>query len=614
MTLNGDGTYHIVERQVVAFEDGPFTFAFSSISLAESEGVENISVSEERDGQVVEYSEESSGDPETYELEQISSEIRLTWFMPSTTDQQRTFVVEYDVIGALRVYDTETGVRQQIWWTGINEDVTDVAAVDFGSISIELPQAVSNLSDVVLDGPGSDDVEEHTEDGRVFTWTMEDLGEGDTLWGRVEFPAMVNATAPAWQESVDEQRLREQDREGRDSLLRLMMAGAGLLAVTAGGVGLYGLWYTRGRDPGVGELASYLSEPPDDLPPGAAGALVDEVVNERDIVATLVDLGRRGVLNIKEETEGTLFKRRDYKIELKEPTATLRPFEQTFVTAILGNAEPGASADLGDAKASFNSKVSSIKNQMYEELVKRGYFPVSPQTTRSRYQGVASTVLIGGAVLLAILGKWVFGISGWVVLPIAALAIVFIALYQISKFMPRKTLPGAESAAKWRAFKRYLADLDQNRATEGSGELFEKYLPYAVAFGLEESWVSKFAEAGAPAPEWYGGFGGTGDWWGPESRRYPRRRGTGWGGWVGFPSGTGGGASGGDFDFPDMPSPQEASDRGAKSLQSLSGGLMDLFNVAGSAFQSFGGGGRHGGFSGGGRSFGGGGFGGGGGG
>ena len=171
---------------------------------------------------------------------------------------------------ALRVYDTETGVRQQIWWTGINEDVTDVATVDFGSISIELPQAVPNLSDVVLDGPGSDDVEEHTEDGRVFTWTMENMGEGDTLWGRVEFPAMVNATAPAWQESVDEQRLREQDRESRDALRRLMMAGAGLLALTAGGVGVYGLWYMRGRDPGIGEVASYLSEPPDDLPPGAA--------------------------------------------------------------------------------------------------------------------------------------------------------------------------------------------------------------------------------------------------------------------------------------------------------------------------------------------------------
>ncbi len=61
--------------------------------------------------------------------------------------------------------------------------------------------------------------------------------------------------------------------------------------------------------------------------------------------------------------------------------------------------------------------------------------------------------------------------------------------------------------------------------------------------------------------------------------------------------------------MPGMPDFQGASDRGAKSLQSASGGLMDLLDLAGSAFEAFSssGGGRHGGFSGGGRSFGGGG-------
>jgi hypothetical protein len=295
----------------------------------------------------------------------------------------------------------------------------------------------------------------------------------------------------------------------------------------------------------------------------------------------------------------------------------LRPFEKAFVNAIMGSNEVGAKVQLGEAKSRFGRKVDTIKSQMYEELVKRGYFPVSPQSTRSKYQGFASFALIGGAVLLAIFGGRILGISGWIILPIVAIAIILGALYVTAKYMPRKTLSGAESAAKWRAFKQYLADLDENRATEGAGELFEKYLPYAVAFGLERSWVNRFAEAGAPAPEWYGGSGG-GGWLDSDMRRYPRRRGSAWGGWVGFPSGTGGaggGAGGGSIDMPDLPSPQEASDRGAQSLQSLSGGLFGLFDLAGSAFESFGSsGGRHGGFSGGGRSFGGGGGGGGGGG
>jgi hypothetical protein len=610
LTLNEDATFHVVERQVVDFEGGPFSYAFAEIPLTRVDEITNVRVSEERSGRAVEYDRSRSNDAETFELEQDSQALIITWYMPRTSDEQRTFLLEYDVAGGLRVYDTAEGQRQQIWWTAIDSEVSELAPIAAASFTVELPQPVDPAT-IVLDGPGSADPAEHTTDNRVFTWSRENLSGGDALEARIEFPALVSATAPAWQQADDEQRLREQDRESREALLRLMMAAAALLALTVGGVGLYGGWYFRGRDPAVGAVASYLSEPPDDLPPGAAGALVDEVVNERDIVATLVDLGKRGVLNITEKTEGSILKRRDYTITLKDTSIALQPFERDFIEAIMGSTEPGTTVQLSDARERFGRKVESIRTKMYQELVTRGYFPISPESTRSRYRGIARTGLIIGVILLAVVGGRLIGISGWIILPFAAVAIMLVALYQVARFMPRKTFSGAETAAKWRAFKRYLADLDENRATEGSSELFEKYLPYAVAFGLEHSWVSTFANAGAPAPEWYGG-GDSGGWLDPEMRRYPRRE-SSWGGWV-VPSG--GGSSdrpgGGPLDLPDIPGPQEASDRGAKSLQSLSGGLFDLFDVAGSVFEAFGsGGGRHGGFSGGGRSFGGGGFGGG---
>ena len=36
------------------------------------------------------------------------------------------------------------------------------------------------------------------------------------------------------------------------------------------------MWHTRGRDVAVPLVADYLSEPPDDLPAGVVGTLVDE--------------------------------------------------------------------------------------------------------------------------------------------------------------------------------------------------------------------------------------------------------------------------------------------------------------------------------------------------
>lgn len=619
VTLREDGSFHVVERQVVNFEGGPFSNAFADLRLGRVEDITNVSISEERGSEIVSYTRDRSSDPESFTIRQSTSALEVRWFMPRTFNEQRTFVLEYDVIGGMRVYADEAGqARQQIWWIAIGEEVTEVAPVRDATLTIELPTAV-DLANVVIDGPGSREPAEHSADGQTFTWSASDLDSGNSLEGRVEFPAIVEATAPAWQAQDDETRLREQERDSRGALLTLLMAAAGLLTLTAGGVGLLGLWYTQGRDPGVGAVASYLSEPPDDLPPGAAGALVDELVNERDIVATLVDLGRRGVLKIEESSDDSLFGGRGFTIELRDHKEQLNPFESAFVTAIMGGVTPGTSVDLGAAKSRFSRQVETIKSHMYEELVKRGYFPVSPESTRSKYRKGTMSILVGGGVLLGIFGNRLFGISGWIIFPVIAVVIMAIAAYQVAAHMPRKSLAGAESAAKWRAFKRYLDELDQDRATAGASELFQKYLPYALAFGIERSWVHKFAAAGAPAPEWYGGFGGGGGWFdGGMTVPSGRRRNSWGGGWVGFPStgygGEGGSRdSGGGFDVPGLPDIQGASDRGSRSLQSASGGLMDLLDLAGAAFEAFGGsgGGRHGGFSGGGRSFGGGGGGGG---
>ena len=615
LTLREDGSFHVVERQVVDFDGGPFSYAFADLQLARVEDISNVAVSEQRGSEVVQYTQARSEEPETYTVRQTNLALNVRWYMPRTVNQQRTFILEYDVIGGLRVYANEAGEpRQQIWWIAIGEEVTEIAPVESASFTIELPTAV-DLSTVVLDGPGSREPADHTSDGQMFTWSVSDLDSGESLEARLEFPAIVDADVPAWQTEDDERRERELERDSRDALLTLMMVGAGLLTLTAGGVGLLGFWYVQGRDPGVGEVASYLSAPPDDLPPGAAGALVDEEVNEHDIVATLVDLGKRGVLKITESADGRLFGGRGFTIEMLGHDEELRPFEQAFVAAIMGgDAKPGSKVDLGAAKSRFSSKVETIRSQMYDELVKRGYFPVSPETTRSSYRGKIKVAFVILTVGLFVIGGRLIDISGWVTVPLAAIALFLTAFYQLAQHMPRKTVAGAEGAAKWRAFKRYLDDLDGDQATEGASEIFQKYLPYAVAFGLERSWVRKFAAAGAPAPEWYGGFGGGsgGSWWDGGTRvpRGPRR--TSWGGgWIGTPPSTygGSGGGGGGFDMPGFPDLQSASDRGAESLQGASGGLMDLLDLAGSAFEAFSssGGGRHGGFSGGGRSFGGGG-------
>jgi uncharacterized membrane protein YgcG len=211
-------------------------------------------------------------------------------------------------------------------------------------------------------------------------------------------------------------------------------------------------------------------------------------------------------------------------------------------------------------------------------------------------------------------GFFIFGAIGTfaplVLVPLFAAVVIGLILIAVGGAMPRKTQAGAEAAAKWLAFRRYLDEIEHYDNVENAKTIFNRYLPYAVAFGLERSWVNKFASVGAPAPTWYGPYGDTGFPRGRTTRsgRYPRSgRGP-----VIIPGG-GTGGSDGDFDMPDL---QEMSDFSGHSLQGMSDGLFDLFNEAAKAFTSVNSGGKGGGSfrSGGFGGFSGGGFGGGGGG
>jgi uncharacterized membrane protein len=88
-------------------------------------------------------------------------------------------------------------------------------------------------------------------------------------------------------------------------------------------------------------------------------------------------------------------------------------------------------------------------------------------------------------------------------IPVVVLAILAVILVVISSRMPKKTQKGAEEAAKFKAFRTYLADIDKYENIDAKNDIFQKYLPYAIAFGLEEDYTRKFAAAGSATPSWY---------------------------------------------------------------------------------------------------------------
>lgn len=297
------------------------------------------------------------------------------------------------------------------------------------------------------------------------------------------------------------------DVGGVRAILDLLFLALALLLLVGGLVGVLALWYLRGRDPHTGLVAHVLPEPPDDLPPGAVGTLLDERADHHDVVATLVDLGHRRVLEIAELPSGRrLLGRagRDFGLAFSRGGTALAPFEARLLGALFGGRpNPGERVRLSAAKARFDEAQPEIRDLLYRELVARRYFRRSPEATRRAWRRLGGALVVaavvGGVGLTVALGglAWIPGVAG---------ALLGGVLVWGSGSLPRKTRRGSEAAARWRAFRRYLAEIDRysrDAGVEQAGEVFDRYLPYAVAFGLERDWLRKFGGVRASAPNWY---------------------------------------------------------------------------------------------------------------
>lgn len=580
--INQDGTFRVTEDQEISFDNGFFSQGFAVIPLGRIEEISNVQLAE--DGRA--YDRASvGGQPGTYTISQFGGELEILWWFGSAVGPEvRHFTLSYDIAGGLRVYTNDNPPNNQIWWRAIDEDFT--ADITSSTITINLPTAIDPAdltAEVYTRGYNSEDVVIQQIDGDTVVFQAANIDQGDAIEPRVVFPQVTTAVEPSWQARDDEQRAREERLEPYRALANILFLGAGLMLAVGGPVALYGIWHSYGRDTEVEIPIDILREPPDDLPPGAVGTLIDERADIHDLVATMVDLAKRDIIHIEEDNSEVLgiTTSRDWKITKIGSFSDLSPAEKALAQALFGSK---SEVNLKDIRQSFGRQQGKVRKAFYNELVKRGYFPHNPESVRNGWR-IGGFILFG---LVAFLGFLIWDSVGnfapFALAVLIGLGIVALTIIIASRWMPRKTPKGAEAAARWIAFRRYLEQIEQYGDLEEAQDIFEKYLPYAIAFGIEKSWVRKFARVNTPAPRWYG-------------PRYGRGRRP-----VIVNSG------GGGFDTPGMPSLDDMSGGLSGSLQSMSDGLFGMFNQASSSFRPYSSssGSSGGGFSGGG-SFGGGG-------
>ena len=595
IAIQANGDFRVTESQDVNFLGGPYKKASRNIGLANTQEVKDAIISE--DGRAYTLAQNATAQsPNTYTTRSNSSALTIEWYFPSTSGQVRRFSVAYTVVGGLRI-NPDLDVLD---WVALRQDLPASALAS--TTTVRLPQAI-DTAQFRLDSQGAS-AQRTVVDGRTVQFVTGGVSRGAGLEVKVSFPhGLVSAAPPPWQAAFDQQRRDQERRQSYQDLANLILGVLGILVLVGGGLLLYMLWYLRGRDPHVGLVADYLREPPSDAGPGVAGTLLDEKADLQDVLATLTELGRKGAIHIGEVAPSAgSWGRADFLIERREANIPLSNVEQAMLDTVLPNG--AIRMRLSEVKGGITGSLTRFGNALYDEVVQRGYFMVSPERTRQRYRRLGTTFAVL-AVAVAIGAFCVAGSTlGALIFPAIGLVIIGLALRGMARAMPVKTRLGADEAAKWGAFRRYLANLEKYENLAEARGRFEQYLPYATAFGLDQSFIQKFASVATPVPTWYGGGGidgpviiGTGGYYGPGPGH------TGAGGYAGPMSAGGGGDGGGGGG---MPSLDDLSDRGGGGLQSMSDGLAGMLSSAADIFGG-GGGGSDGGWSGGGGGFGGGG-------
>lgn len=272
-------------------------------------------------------------------------------------------------------------------------------------------------------------------------------------------------------------------------------------------IGMIFLWHKKGRDDKTFKdtvMPHYT--PPQGLLPTETGTLLDEKMDPRDLTATIIDFAIKGFIKINEtETKGILGfgKTTEYELELIKPYETKHEYEKLILENIFTLNEAGQKKKISDLKEKFYKTIPKVEKSIMENLVKEGYFPASPSKIRKTYISIGMAIIFisiffGNTIIVAV--KPETGILFTVNMILSGLAITF-----IGRKMPKKTAKGSETYYQLKGLYEYIntAEKDRMKFQEENNILFEKLLPYAMAFGLIKKWSNAFEGILKTPPTWY---------------------------------------------------------------------------------------------------------------
>jgi uncharacterized membrane protein YgcG len=443
------------------------------------------------------------GTPDDVETNEENGNFVIRIGDPDTTITGRhTYEIIYRVQGAMNGF----AHHDELFWNAIGDQWEQ----DIGRMNVRVSGPADIARIACFQGPFGSTVScsrsEITKNGDAV-FEQSNLPAFRAMSVVVALPAgAVASTAPILDErwSLDKAFARTPTSVG---------GGIGLLVLIVGGFGT--LMWKRGRDvrfrgsqvdqvmggPSDAETQAVpLFEkgtsvvefaPPEGLRPGQVGTLVDEVANTLDVSATIVDLAVRKYLVIEEIPKTWLLGKADWNLRLLPEPAddTLLPYEKRLLDGLF---EDGDQVELSALRTTFAERLRAVKDALYNDVVSRKWFLWRPDRVRHTWTVIGWLALSFGIAITILLASFTkYGLLG------IPLVIGGILLLIGANRMPARTAKGTAMTRRVDGFRVVIEKAEEHMSKWAEQEnVFTRFLPYAVVFGVTDKWAKAFESLG----------------------------------------------------------------------------------------------------------------------
>ena len=269
-------------------------------------------------------------------------------------------------------------------------------------------------------------------------------------------------------------------------------------------------WWKYGRELRIKKPIIPIYKIPENLTPLEAGILIrrNKKIKKKFITAEIISLAIKGLITIKETEKKRfwLFRSKDYWLirnSRPEIEENLNRAQKTLLKIIFPGRKKTRISSL--KKRFYKRFIDDIEGQTTDLLLAKGL--LKENNIKSCFLGNAIKFFIISGLLFLIVFDYIVDYMGiinnkksaiyfkisaneiwftWSILPFAYFSI-FNGNY--------RTLKGAEVRWKIRGFKLFMTTVDKDRAKFYEKEnIFEKFLPYAIVFGITDLWVKRIKE------------------------------------------------------------------------------------------------------------------------